>query len=199
MDASEKVAAYYGDEHHFKNGIAQLRKLALQTELAETYKWSIPTYTINEKNVLAICKFKKHFGIWFFNGVFLSDSENLLENAQEGKTQAMRHWKFYSEDDINAMKVSAYINEAIENQKKGIELIKSPKKKVTNVALPIELEEAFRTQLKAKDSFKELSFYKQKEYVEYIASAKREITKLNRLEKILPMIIEGKGLNDAYR
>ncbi|WP_276167653.1 YdeI/OmpD-associated family protein [Zobellia alginiliquefaciens] len=199
MDASKKVAAYYGNEHHFKNGIAQLRKLALQTELVETYKWSIPTYTINEKNVLAICKFKKHFGIWFFNGVFLSDSENLLENAQEGKTQAMRHWKFYSEDDINAMKVSAYINEAIENQKKGLTLIKSSKKKVTNVILPLELKEAFKTQQKAKSAFKELSPYKQKEYVEYIASAKRKTTKLNRLEKILPMIIEGKGLNDVYR
>ncbi|MUH36702.1 hypothetical protein D9O36_12685 [Zobellia amurskyensis] len=199
MDTSEKTEAYFAEEHHFKKAIAVLRDLVLKTDLAETYKWNFPTYTINKKNVLAICKFKNHFGIWFFNGVFLSDPEEILENAQEGKTQAMRHWKFFSESEIDQLKVSAYINEAIENQKKGIELPRSPKSKVTSVAIPPELENAFKKQPKTKSSFEKLSPYKQKEYVEYIANAKREKTKVSRLEKILPMITAGKGLNDIYR
>ncbi|CAM4177290.1 YdeI/OmpD-associated family protein [Zobellia nedashkovskayae] len=199
MDTSEKTEAYYAEEHPFKTGIALLRDLALKTDVVETYKWNFPTYTINKKNVLAICKFKNHFGIWFFNGVFLSDPENILENAQKGKTQAMRHWKFYSEKDVDLLNVSAYINEAIENQKKGVELIRVPKKKTTSVVVPIELKDAFNIHPKAKSAFRKLTPYKQKEYTEYIASAKREKTKVNRLEKILPMIIDGKGLNDMYR
>ena len=101
MEKSEKVAKYYEEDHQFKNAISELRDLVLKSELEETFKWSFPTYTINNKNVLSICKFKNHFGIWFFNGVFLKDEKGILENAQEGKTKAMRHWKFSSIEEID--------------------------------------------------------------------------------------------------
>lgn len=198
MDKSEKIEAYYEEEHLFKEAITQLRELVIKTDLEETFKWMFPTYTLNGKNVLAICKFKGHFGIWFFNGVFLSDSKNVLENAQEGKTQAMRHWKFKSRDEIKEKMVSAYINEAIENERKGIRL--APKKKqAIVVVLPKELKIAFENNPDLKKAFHTLSPSRQKEYAEYISGAKREQTKEARLSKILPMILEGKGLNDKYR
>jgi len=198
MDKSEKVAAYYEEEHPFQKSIAILRNLALKCNLEETYKWMFPTYMINGKNVLSICKFKAHYGIWFFNGVFLKDTEKVLQNAQEGKTQAMRHWKFTVEDAIDTKKVMAYMNEAIENERKGIKLI--PKKKgPVNVVLPPELKHAFHNDKDLKKDFAKLTAYKQKEYCEYIATAKQEKTKQSRLQKIRPMILEGKGLNDMYR
>jgi len=79
MDKSEKVEAYFAEEHQYKKAIGNLRDLVLKTELQETFKWMFPTYTLANKNVLALCKFKGHFGIWFFNGVFLSDPKNILE------------------------------------------------------------------------------------------------------------------------
>ena len=94
MDRSEKLETYYEKEHPFKKGIAFLRELALKTKAKEDFKWSIPVYTLNGKNVFGICKFNNHFGVWFFNGVFLKDPKKVLENAQEGKTKGMRHWKF---------------------------------------------------------------------------------------------------------
>ncbi|MBU3025454.1 YdeI/OmpD-associated family protein [Zobellia galactanivorans] len=199
MDIAKKVEAYYAEAHHFKNGVALLRQLVLKTDLEETYKWNFPTYTLDKKKVLAICKFKHHFGIWFFNGVFLNDPENLLENAQKGKTQAMRHWKFFSEKEINPTKVSAYLKEAIENQKKGIEPIRPSNKKNATTILPAELKNALGANPTAKNAFKKLPPYKQREYAAYITEAQREKTKLSRLDKILPMISEGKGLNDLYR
>ena len=101
MDKAEKVEAYFSEPHPFKEAIALLRDLSLKTEVEETYKWQFPTYTVNGKNVFSICKFNNHFGIWFFNGVFLRDSKGVLENAQEGKTKAMRHWKFTAIDAID--------------------------------------------------------------------------------------------------
>ena len=198
MDKSEKVEAYYGEEHMFKEAISILRDLALMTNLEETFKWMFPTYTLKGKNVLAICKFKNHFGIWFFNGVFLSDPLKVLQNAQKDKTQAMRHWKFNSIEEIDKTSVLAYFHEAIENQKKGIRL--APKKKTpVKVDIPSELKLELQKNADTSKAFKNLAPSKQKEYAEYIATAKQEKTKISRLSKILPMIKEGKGLNDKYR
>ncbi|MEP3211374.1 MAG: DUF1801 domain-containing protein [Maribacter sp.] len=198
MERAEKVERYYSEEHHFSKAIGKLRDLVLKTGMEETYKWMFPTYTLDGKNVLSICKFKKHFGIWFFNGVFLKDEKQVLENAQEGKTQAMRHWKFHSIDAIDETAVLSYMHEAIDNQKNGRVLV-ATKKKAIKKPVPKLLKDALNKNKSAAIAFKKLSLYNQNEYGEYIATAKQEKTKLSRLEKILPMITEGKGLNDMYR
>ena len=197
MDKSEKVEAYFAEEHQYKKAIGNLRDLVLKTELQETFKWMFPTYTLANKNVLALCKFKGHFGIWFFNGVFLSDPKNILENAQEGKTKAMRHWKFSSIDAINEKDVLAYVKEAIDNQKNGRVL--APSKSSKKVVIPALLSENLNKDKELKSAFEGLSSYKQKEFYEYIETAKQEKTKISRLEKIIPMILNGIGLNDKYR
>ena len=90
------------------------------------------------------------------------------------------------------------MNEAIENQKKGLKLIPVKKVKVeTNI--PDSLNEVFNKHPKTKEAFIALSPYKQRDYIEYIATAKQEKTKLIRLKKIIPMINSGIGLNDKYR
>ena len=199
MDRAQKVEAYYEEEHLHKNAIAQLRELVLKTKLEETFKWMFPTYTLNNKNVLAICKFKNHFGIWFFNGVFLTDPLNVLENAQEGKTKAMRHWKFSSASDIDAKNVMAYIKEAIVNQEHNRVLQPTKNKSTKPLAIPILLEQELIKNKELSSAFDAFSPYKKKEFCEYISEAKQEKTKLRRLEKIIPLIKEGVGLNDAYR
>ncbi|MFN3136672.1 MAG: YdeI/OmpD-associated family protein [Allomuricauda sp.] len=196
MDKLEKLETYYEKEHPFKKGIAKLRKIALKTEAREDFKWSIPVYTLNGKNVFGICKFKNHFGVWFFNGVFLKDPKNVLENAQKGKTKGMRHWKFQSLEAVDEQIVLSYMKEALDNQEKGME-VKAEKTK--EVAIPKLLLSEFKKDTALRKAFDALSSYKQKEFSEHISEAKQEKTKLRRLEKIIPMIIEGVGLNDGYR
>ena len=196
MSAAEKIEAYYAKEQPFKKGIAILRELVHKTELAETYKWNFPVYTIDGKNVLGICAFKGFFGVWFFNGVFLSDPKNVLRNAQEGKTKAMRHWNFESESEIDSTGILAYMQEAIENQKKGLN-IKPEQKKKTKI--PELLGEALSKNAELKRKFEAFTPYKQREFCEHISEAKQEKTKLSRLEKILPMISDGVALHDKYR
>ena len=192
-----KADEYFEKEHPFKEGINLLREIALSTELEETVKWGAPVYTVNNKNVLGIMAFKSHFGLWFFNGVFLSDPENVLENAQEGKTKAMRHWKFNSVEGLDKSLIREYIQESIENQKRGLAV--KPERKSTEVKVPELLKKALANKTGLVNQFESLSPYKQREYCEYIATAKQEKTKLSRLEKILPMIEEGIGMNDKYR
>ncbi|UII75142.1 YdeI/OmpD-associated family protein [Flagellimonas sp. HMM57] len=197
MEKTDKLNAYYNQEHPFKDGIAKLRKLALQTDCTEDFKWSIPVYTVNGKNIFGICRFKHHFGIWFFNGVFLSDPKKMLRNAQEGKTKGMRHWNFHSANEIDSESVLLYMIESIENQKQGKEITIEKTKK--EIKVPELLANRLSQSDSLKSSFEKLSLSKQREFCVYIAEAKQEKTKIRRLDKIVPMIQKGVGLNDAYK
>lgn len=172
-----------------------LREIILETELEETVKWGAPTYVLGGKHVVGLGAFKSYAGLWFFQGVFLEDKAGVLINAQEGKTKAMRQWRFDSVEDVDKQKVKAYVLEAIENQKQGREIL--PEKKPLEV--PPALQTAFEENHQLAAAFEQLTLTKKREFAEYIAEAKREATKLKRLEKIIPMILEGVGLNDKYR
>ena len=196
MTKVNSVEEYLEVNSHFGEELSILRKIISSTELEETLKWSAPVYTLNGKNVLGLGAFKNHFGIWFFNGVFLKDEKKLLVNAQE-KTKALRQMRFESIKEINENAVLDYIKEAINNQKLGKEL--KPEKKVKSLLISKELKEVFKQNSELNEAFNNLTAYKQKEYVEYIDTAKREATKQSRLEKIIPIILKGAGLNDKYK
>jgi len=175
-----------------------IRDILLETELDEGLKWGMPTYMINNKNVIGLGSFKNHFGIWFHQGVFLSDTKGVLVNAQEGKTKAMRHMKFTHKKDIKKKIIKQYVLEAIQNQKDGLEM-KAVKAKTKTVAMPNELKVAFKKQKSLKAKYDRLTPGKQKETCQYIAEAKRQSTRDKRLEKVVELLKEGKSPMDMYR
>ncbi|MBU3822696.1 DUF1801 domain-containing protein [Flavobacteriaceae bacterium XHP0103] len=193
----ESVEEYIERHTKYSDALALLRRILLSTELEETIKWNAPVYTINNKNVIGLSAFKNHFGLWFFNGVFLKDEKKLLLNAQEGKTKALRQMRFESINDIDKNIVLAYIKEAIENQKLGKEL--KPSRKPKAIIIPELLANELNKNTNLKSSFDSLATYKQRDYANYIKTAKRDSTKLSRLNKIIPMILKGIGLNDKYQ
>ncbi|WP_417867533.1 YdeI/OmpD-associated family protein [Xanthomarina gelatinilytica] len=196
MKKVSSVEEYIEENSHFGEALSLLRDLINTTELEETLKWNAPVYTLNGKNVVGLGAFKNHFGIWFFNGVFLKDKNNLLEQAQE-KTKGLRQMRFESIDDVDKHAVLAYVTEAIENQKLGKEI--KPEKMGKTIVIPKELQIALETNKNFQAAFKALTPGKQREYCEYIELAKQEKTKMSRLEKIKPMILKGVGLNDKYK
>ncbi|MCK7591620.1 DUF1801 domain-containing protein [Subsaxibacter sp. CAU 1640] len=196
MKKVSSVEEYIEVNSHFGEELTLLRDIINSTELIENLKWSAPVYSLDGKNVVGLGAFKNHFGIWFFNGVFLKDEQNLLEQAQE-KTKGLRQMRFNSMAEIDKNAVLSYVKEAIENQKLGKEL--KPERKGKKVSIPKELNTALKENSVFHDAFKLLTPGKQREYAEYIETAKREDTKLSRLEKIKPMILKGIGLNDKYK
>lgn len=196
MKKVSSVEEYIEVNSHFSDALTLLRDLINSTQLDESLKWSAPVYSLNGKNVVGLGAFKQHFGIWFFNGVFLKDEQQLLVNAQE-KTKALRQMRFESIEDIDKATVLAYVKEAIENQKLGKEL--KPERKGKTVVIPKELSTVLKANSEFNTSFKALTPSKQREYCEYIESAKREATKQTRLDKITPMILKGIGLHDKYK
>lgn len=172
-----------------------LRGILHKTELTETNKWGGEVYTVNNKNVLGIAGFKNFFTIWFWNGVFLKDDAKVLVNANEGVTKGLRQWRFTSAEEINEKQILHYVNEAISNEKAGLS-IKPEKKEAMKCSF---FETELQKNKNLRTAFEKFTPGKQKEFWEYMATAKQEKTKITRLEKIKPMILEGVGLNDKYR
>lgn len=172
-----------------------LRAIIQKTELVETTKWGGEVYTINNKNVLGIGGFKNYFTIWFFNGVFLNDTANVLVNANEGVTKGLRQWRFLNASEIDEKLIMRYILEAITNEKKGLS-IKPEKKEAMSCDV---LQNELKKDTQFNTAFQKFTPYKQKEFWEYMATAKQEKTKITRLEKIKELIKAGIGLNDKYK
>ncbi len=173
-----------------------LREIISKASLEKSIKWGAEVYTYNGNNVVSYGGFKNYFALWFFNGVFLKDKSKVLVNAQENKTKSLRRWRFTSAKEIDEKKILAYINEAIDVEKKGLK-IKPEKFKA--VAVPEMLAQAIKDDVQLKTSFSKLTPGRQKEYILYLNEAKQEATQKARLVKIKPMILQGQGLNDKYR
>jgi uncharacterized protein YdeI (YjbR/CyaY-like superfamily) len=173
-----------------------LRGILLKVDLVEEVKWGAPVYTVAGKNIVGIGAFKSYVGLWFYQGALLADKDKVLINAQEGKTKALRQWRFTSISDINSELIKLYLLEAIKNSKEG-RVIKPVKPQ--EAIIPPELVNLLESDNTLKSRFTSFTPYKQKEFAEYIIEAKRTATKEARLERIKPMILKGVGLHDKYR
>ncbi len=187
---------WYQSRGNWQEAEELMHEIIQQTSLKKEFKWGSYIYTHKGKNVIGWGGFKNFFSLWFYNGVFLTDRDKHLISASEGKTKALRQWRFEDVKDMNAEKIAAYIQESIQTIDEGKELkpTKSPMKAPAGLLL-----EALQTDTTFAESFQALTPGKQKEYIEYIDEAKQEKTKQSRLEKIKPLVLAKKGLNDKYK
>lgn len=195
MKYAKTIPEYLEKNHAWREEIDTLRDILAKTELSEAIKWGAPAYLLDKKILIGIGAFKNHLGLWFHQGVFLKDTHKKLVNAQE-TTKALRQWRMEKGDPIDEDLVLAYVHESIENCLAGKEI--KPERK-TGVSIPPELDTLLKGNSDLKKAFDSLTPGKQREYAGYIAEAKRDATKLSRLEKITPMVISGVGLHDKYK
>ena len=198
MKMQKTVSDYIIKHSEWQNELILLKDLVLSQPLEETIKWGAPVYTFKGKNIVGLGAFKSYVGLWFFQGALLKDKEQKLVNAQEGKTQAMRQWRFnsLSEIEANSSLITDYVKEAVANQKAGKEIKPKAGKPLE---IPLELQEVFHKDTELKEAFEALNLTRKRDFAEYITLAKRAETKQSRLEKIIPMIRQGIGLNDKYK
>lgn len=196
MNKARTVGDYISNAGDWQAELSRLREILQSTELEEDVKWGGPCYTYDGKNVVGIAGFKSYFGLWFHQGALLRDQKNVLINAQEGKTKTLRQWRMQTAREIKPAIIKSYVKEAIKLVKQGKQV--APARKEPFV-VPAELMKALRSNKTAGNKFNSLRLGLQREYADYVADAKREETKLRRIEKILPMIGAGAGLHDKYR
>lgn len=194
---NDKIDIYISKKENWRKELELLRSVFSDLPVEETIKWGAPTYVFNGENIVGLAAFKNYCGLWFFQGALLKDKNKVFINAQEGKTKAMLQWRFHSIEEIDTDLVKQYVLEAIENVKMGREI--KPDRSKKELIIPDIFQKELNSNKKLKECFFNLSLGKQREYADHISSAKREETKLKRLEKIKPMILNNVGLHDKYK
>lgn len=173
-----------------------LRKIILDCGLKEEHKWGVACYTFNGRNVLIMSAFKAYCSISFFKGSLLKDPEKLLVKPGPN-SQAARLFKFTQKEEIPPLKASieAYIQEAIEVEKAGLEVQfkKNPE------PIPEELVEIFEADPQLKSAFEALTPGRQRGYILHFSQPKRSETRTSRIEKCIPKILNGEGMHDKYQ
>lgn len=190
-----EVDKYLDKLKKWENEITLLRLIVLECGLTEGFKWMHPCYSVDKKNVLIIHEFKEYCAILFIKGELLNDSSSILVRQTED-TQSSRQIRFSNTSEILKLKnvIKAYIFEAIEVEKAGLEV---KKKKTSEFEIPEELELAFHNNPKFKKAFKKLTEGRQRGYLLHFSNAKQSKTRTSRIEKNTDRILNNFGLNDC--
>lgn len=189
-----KADFYFNKSEKWQKELEHLRMIALDCGLAEDLKWGCPCYTLNGNNIVLIHEFKEYCAFLFFKGALLSDPDDILVQQTEN-VQAARQIRFTSLRQIIEMEpaLKAYIYQAIEVEKAGL---KVPLKKTEAFPVVEEFQKKLDEVRGLKTAFEALTPGRQRGYLLYFSSAKQAKTREARIEKYIPQILDGKGLED---
>jgi len=189
-----KADFYFDKAGNWQKAIQQLRTIVLDCGLTEELKWGCPCYTFQGANIVLIHVFKEYCALLFFKGALLNDANGILVQ-QTKNVQSARQIRFTDVKEIVKMKaiLKAYIYEAIEVEKAGL---KVQMKKTTAYNVPEEFQSKLDKNPALEKAFKALTPGRQRAYLLHFSSGKQSATRTSRVEKYIPHILDGKGLND---
>ncbi len=190
-----KVDWFFEKEEKWKEEVAELRKIVLECHLTEDLKWGCPCYTYEERNIVLIHVFKEYCAFLFFKGALMKDPKKILIQQTEN-VQAARQVRFTNLEEIKnlAADLKKYIFQAVEVEESGE---KVALKKTKEFPMTEELEAKFKEQPALKTAFEALTPGRQRAYLLHFSQPKQAKTRESRIEKCIPDILEGKGLNDV--
>lgn len=188
-----KVDQYIGKAKLWREEMEKLRTIILDCGLTEEFKWGKPCYTFQGTNLVVLQDFKQYFALLFFKGMLLRDPKNILVKTGEN-TRVGRQVRFANVKEITKLEptLKAYIKEAVEKEKAGVQV----EKKVNSEPIPEEFQKELDKDPKLKAAFKALTPGRQRAYNMYFAAPRQTKTRESRIEKCLEQIMNGKGLND---
>ena len=189
-----KVDFFFDKDSKWQKEFGKLRTIVLDCGLEEELKWGQPCYTFQESNIVLIHGFKEYCALLFFKGALLNDPEGILIQQTEN-VQSARQIRFTNTREIVGMEriLKSYIYEAIEVERAGL---KVKLKKTADYKMPEELQKKLNKTPALKKAFEALTPGRQRQYIFYFSQPKLSKTRESRVEKYVPFILKGRGLND---
>jgi uncharacterized protein YdeI (YjbR/CyaY-like superfamily) len=193
-NTNPKVDWFFTKQTKWQKEYEKLRSIILDCGLIEDLKWGCPCYTFQKKNIILIHGFKDYCAVLFFKGSLLKDEYSILIQ-QTPNVQVPRQVRFTNIKEIVKLEkiLKAYIYEAIEVEKAGV---KVKLKKASDYKIPEEFQHKLNTNSALKKAFHSLTPGRQRAYIFYFSQAKQSKTREARIEKYMPQILKGKGLDD---
>lgn len=189
-----KTDFFFEKDGPWQKEYQKLRSTLLSCGLTEELKWGCPCYTFNNANIVLIHGFKEYCALLFFKGALLGDAENLLIQQTEN-VQSARQMRFTSLKEITSKQrlIKEYVYEAIEVEKAGL---KVALKKVEEYKVPEEFQKRLQKNSSLKKAFQSLTPGRQRAYLLHFSQAKQSTTRETRIDKWIPAIMKGKGMNE---
>jgi uncharacterized protein YdeI (YjbR/CyaY-like superfamily) len=189
-----KVDFFFKKAKTWQEQFEKLRSIILDSGLTEELRWGKPCYTFQKSNIVLMHGFKEYCALLFFKGALLKDANGILIQQTEN-VQAARQIRFTNVREVVKMQpiLKAYIKEAIEVEKAGL---KVDYKKASEFKIPEEFQNKLDEVPALKRAFAALTPGRQRGYLLYFSAAKQSKTRESRVEKCLPQILDGKGLDD---
>tara|TARA_R110002049_G_scaffold221837_2_gene393295 strand:+ start:1943 stop:2533 length:591 start_codon:yes stop_codon:yes gene_type:complete len=193
----EKVEKYIEKAKKWKRETKLLREICLDCGLNEDFKWMHPCYTFRGKNIVLIHGFKDYCALLFHKGVLLKDTKNILIQQTEN-VQSARQIRFVNLQEVVDLKaiIKMYVLEAIELEKAGLDV---KMKKTSEFKMCDEFKKVLEINSELKLAFSALTPGRQRGYLLHFLQAKQPKTRESRIEKSIPKIFKGKGLNDDFK
>ena len=195
-NSNPKVVEFFNRPSKWKEEFEKLRNIILDcgVELTEEFKWMHPCYTFEKKNIVLIHGFKEYCALLFHKGALLKDPHGILIQQTEN-VQAARQIRFTNLQQIIDLEeaIKEYILQAVEVEKSGLEVELKP---TTEYAVPEEFQLNLDENPDLKAAFDDLTPGRQRAYLLHFSTPKQSKTRVSRIEKYIPQILAGKGLND---
>jgi uncharacterized protein YdeI (YjbR/CyaY-like superfamily) len=189
-----KVDWFFNKTTKWQEEYEKLRMIALDCGLTEELKWGCPCYTFQNSNLVLIHGFKEYCALLFFKGALLNDVHSILIQQTEN-VQSARQMRFTNILEIVELEatIKAYVFEAIEVEKAGL---KVDLKTTSDFKIPEEFQHKLDHIPALKAAFEALTPGRQRGYLFYFSQPKQSKTREARVEKYIPQILGGKGLDD---
>lgn len=193
-ELNPKVDAFLARASQWQAEFTELRRMVLSSGLREELKWGVPCYALGKSNVVLMHGFKDYCALLFVKGALLADPGGLLIQQTEN-VQSARQIRFTSLDQIVELEpaIRAYLAAAIGVEQAGL---KVEFKKTTEFAVTPEFQQRLEASPELKAAFQALTPGRQRAYLLFFAAPKQAQTRQARIEKSLPQIMAGKGLNE---
>lgn len=187
-----KVDAFLSRAKAWRGEMQKLRSILIDCGLDEDLKWGKPCFAFEGSNVAIIQPFKEHCSLMFFKGALLQDTHGLLRSQGENTQSAMR-LEFTSEAQVKKAILKAYVKQAIAVEQSGLKVDFKAKRELE---LPEELTQMLQKDRKLAKAFHALTPGRKRGYVLHFTGAKQSQTRTARIEKCVPKILAGVGMND---
>jgi uncharacterized protein YdeI (YjbR/CyaY-like superfamily) len=158
-------------------------------DIEETIKWRMPFFDRNGI-VCFMAAFKEHCAFGFWKGELLFGKEAEGAMGHFGRITSMKElpsdWEI-----VGCVKKAAELNE------RGVQKKRSTLRR-RKLTVPSDLKAALAKNAKARKTFERFSYSHKKEYIDWIASAKRDETRQRRLKTAMQWLSQGKVQNWKY-